>query len=118
MTEFWTEVRLLMYPVLLVLGATWGMLFWFQYGRTRQRCQVWSAWLGASVAALGAAGFGSLVVARMLGGFSSVTSGVLTLGLLVIVVVLVAGVLATGVTMWRSRITDFVDGTDGTDGTD
>ena len=101
--EFWTTVRLLLYPILLVLALAWATLFWVRYRQARLLSSAWAFWLGLAVAALGASGFGSLLVARAQGGYSSITSAMLTAGLIVIVVVLVAGVLAMGATMWRTR---------------
>ncbi len=102
MTELWTEVRLLLYPVLLVLGLAWAVLFWVQYQRAKMRTTLWAAWLGLAVSTLGASGFVALLMARRFGSFSSVTSGVLTVGLAIIATVLVAGVAASGLMMWRS----------------
>lgn len=101
--EFWTVVRFILYPLLLVFGVAWCLFFGQSYRRSRCAGDGWSFWLGAAVATTGACGFGALLVARTI-GFSSVTSGLFTLGTLALTVVVVAGSTAIWLDAWRAGV--------------
>lgn len=101
--EFWTIVRFLLYPVLLVFGVAWCVFFGRSYRRGRCASDGWAFWLGAAVALTGACGFGALMVAQIT-GFSSVTSGIFTLGTLAPTVVVVVGSAAIWLDAWHAGV--------------
>jgi hypothetical protein len=99
--ELWTAVRFTLYPVLLVCGVALALMFFRSYRRNRLPCQAWAGWLALATAALGLAGFCSLLLSRALGGFNATTSATLTVGLLAVVLVQVCAVVTLGRAAWR-----------------
>lgn len=85
--DTWMTLRFLLYPVLLVAGLAWAVLFW----RLRRRGAFLSlaAALGAAVAIQGGAGFMALLVSP---APTSVTGAIFTLGILSVTLVTAGGV--------------------------
>lgn len=98
--EMWTAVRFLLYPIMLGLGAAWALFHLRLYRQDRCVSDGWAFWIGLAVAINGAAGVGSLVIAKMV-GFGALSSAVFTLGPAVLVMVLGAAVLARFREAWR-----------------
>ena len=99
MTEFWTTVRFMLYPVMLVCGLCWAILLLHRYRQARYAEVAWAAWLGVAVAIQGGAGFMSLLVSHFY-GFGPLTSAIFTTGPLAVTVVVASGVIALARTAW------------------
>lgn len=100
--EFWTSIRFLLYPVLLVFGLALEVLMVRRYRVCRNAECAWAAWLGLGAAGLGGSGFVSLLIAQQR-GFSSATSLILTVGLLLMAFTLVMAVISLFLHDWRSQ---------------
>jgi hypothetical protein len=98
--EFWTMVRYLLYPVLVVCGVAWAFFHFRLYRSSRCGNDAWSAWLGLAAALLGLAGIVGLTVARA-SGFSPVTSLMVTVGVIALALVLASGTVALWMDAWR-----------------
>jgi hypothetical protein len=98
--EFWTTVRFLLYPVMLVAGAAWATLMLRHYRCQRCAEAAWAFWMGLAVAVQGAAGFASLLVSNAL-GFGALSSAVFTLGPLAVTIVTTTGAAVLLVAAWR-----------------
>lgn len=98
--EFWTMVRYLLYPVLVVCGVAWAFFHWRLYRSSRCGNDAWSGWLGAAAALLGLMGIPSLTTARAM-GFSPSTSLLITVGVLGLALVLASGTVALWLDAWR-----------------
>jgi len=98
--EFWTTIRFMLYPVLLVGGVAWAVLM-LRYFRC-QRCAeaAWSFWLAAAVAVQGASGFAALLISNAV-GFGALSSAVFTLGSLAVTLVVATGSACLLLTAWR-----------------
>ncbi len=99
--QFWADLRLLLYPVLIVGGLAWSLGFWMRYRVTRYSGDVWAGRAGAAVTLLGLAGTSALMVSKVT-GFTIVTTVLITLGVLGLAVVMVWGALALLVGGWRT----------------
>jgi hypothetical protein len=98
--EFWTTVRYVLYPVILVCGLAWGFFHLRLYRSSRCGNDAWSAWLGLAAALLGLAGISGLTLAKLT-GFSSFTSILFALGVLALATVLISGTVAMWMDAWR-----------------
>ena len=98
--EFWTMVRYLLYPVILVFGLAWSFFHFRLYRSSRCGNDAWSGWLGLAAALLGLAGIGGLTVARA-AGFGSATSLMVTIGVMALALVLASGTVALWMNAWR-----------------
>ncbi len=79
--DTWAMLRFALYPVMLVSGVAWALLFWRQ--RPRNVAAPLAAGLGAAVAVQGAAGFLALLISPAPNGLTSAmfTAGVLAVAL-------------------------------------
>ena len=98
--EFWTTVRFLLYPVMLVAGASWSVLMLRHYRYQRCAEAAWSFWLALAVALQGLSGFAALLVSNAL-GFGALSSAVFTLGPLAVTVVTATGAVCMLLRAWR-----------------
>lgn len=98
--EFWTMVRYLLYPVILVCGVGWAFFHFRLFRASRCGNDAWSGWLGLAAALLGLAGMSSLTMARAT-GFGSSTSLLITVGLAGLALVLASGTVALWLNAWR-----------------
>lgn len=98
--EFWTMVRYLLYPVLVVCGVAWSFFHFRLYRSSRCGNDAWSGWLGLAAALLGLVGIGGLTLARV-GGFGSSTSILFALGVMGLALVLISGTAAMWMDAWR-----------------
>ena len=103
--ELWTTVRFLLYPVMLVSGATWAVLMLRHYRYQRCAEAAWSFWLALAVAMQGLSGFAALLVSRTL-GFGALSSAVFTLGPALVTLVAVTGTVCMLAAAWRRHETD------------
>lgn len=107
--EFWSNLRLLLYPVITVGGMAWALGFWLRYRTTECDGDRWAGWLGAALVVLGLMGTGALAVSKQT-GFTIVTTVMITVGVTAPAVVLMWGMVKLFVGGWRrpaaSRETD------------
>lgn len=98
--EFWTMVRYLLYPVILVCGVAWAFFHFRLYRSSHCGNDAWSGWLGLAAALLGLAGTGGLSLARI-SGFGPSTSILITVGVMALALVLASGTVAMWMDAWR-----------------
>ena len=67
--DAWATLRFALYPMILVSGIAWALLFWRQ--RPRNVVALLAAGLGAAVAVQGAAGFLALLISPAPNGLTS-----------------------------------------------
>ena len=94
---------LVIYPVLLVFGFVWGMMFWRRWRRAKYPGDGWGAALGWSVAAWAGLGLSALYVAKIVAGsYTLLTGSLFTIGSVTVCIVIVAGVVALFGANWRN----------------
>lgn len=93
--DTWAMLRFALYPVMLVSGVAWALLFWRQ--RPWNVAAPLAAGLGAAVAVQGAAGFMALLVSP---APTSVTGAIFTLGILSVTLVTAGGVAVMMCETW------------------
>ena len=98
--EFWTMVRYLLYPVLVVCGVAWAFFHFQLYRSSRCGHDAWSAWLGLAAALLGLAGIVGLTVAKS-AGFGAATSLLMTVGVMSLTLVMASGTVVLWLDAWR-----------------
>lgn len=98
--EFWTTVRFMLYPVLLLFGLAWALFHWRLYRQARCAGDAWAVWLGLAIAINGGSGLASLMVVSAK-GFSPVSSMVFTVGPATLTLVMVTATAARFWDAWR-----------------
>lgn len=95
---------LLIYPILLVFGTTWGFMFWRRWRRARYVSDGWAAVLGWSVAIWAGLGLSALYVAKIVQGtYGFLTSGLFTIGAIAVCIIMVSGVVALFGAGWKNE---------------
>lgn len=93
---------LFVYPVMLVFGTTWAIMFWRRWRRARYTSDIWSAALGSAVALWSALGLSALYIATLTpAGYGLVTSAMFTVGAVIVCIVIVAGVVVILGSQWQ-----------------
>lgn len=98
--EFWTTVRFMLYPVMLVAGGAWAVLMLRHYNSKRCAEVAWAFWLGAAVALQGLSGFVALLVSKTV-GLGALTSLIFSVGPLAVTVVTATGAVMLLMSAWR-----------------
>ena len=99
-TEMWQDVRLLMYPVMIVGGIAWALGFWLRFKTTLAAGDKWAGRLGAAVALYGVLSMAGLILAREF-GYGAQTAPLVSLGVVAIALVVAWGALQLLVGGWR-----------------
>lgn len=98
--EFWTMLRYLQYPIILVFGLMWMFVCLRAYRIYRYHRDLWSGLLGGAVGMFGLAGLSSLSVARVI-GFGAQSSALITMGVTELLITLLSAIVAHWIHAWQ-----------------
>lgn len=95
---------LIIYPILLVFGIVWGIMFLRRWRVGRCFGDGWASVLGFSLAAWGGMGLSALYIAQVLqeGTYTILTGAMFTIGALIVCGVVIAGAVALFGVGWRN----------------